>query len=215
MATSASPVRDTQARPPAPPSKAEHFVETQLHKARQRVRATEFGKAAIVCFLLMAGYSVVVALLDRWLQLPSLTRQLLFSAICLTLGAYLGWKVAWPAFFRINPYYAARLVEQNLDADKNSLVNWLDLHQQPMAPAFRIAIANQAAKDLDGVNLEQAIATRPGKTALIGGGTFLAVLLLLFASSPQFISHETGLGAFHRGHDRNPYALDFDRAGRR
>ncbi len=161
----------------------------QMQKARQRVRLAELGKAALECALLVVGYSVVLALLDRWLQISSFYRQLAFSVCCLVLGTYLAWKVIWPAFQRINPYYAARLVEQNLDRDKNSLINWLDLHDEAMVPAFRTAISNQAARDLDGVDLEQTIAAKPSKYSLIGGGVLLAALLVLFAASPrQFIS---------------------------
>jgi hypothetical protein len=188
MATS-SPARGPAARTASETSKAEQFVATQIQRARQRVRLAELGKAALECALLVVGYSVVLAFLDRWLQISSFYRQLAFSVCCLVLGAFLAWKVVWPAFQRINPYYAARLVEQNLDRDKNSLINWLDLHDQPMVPAFRTAISNQAARDLGSVDLEQTIAAKPSKYSLIGGGVLLALLLLLFAASPrQFIS---------------------------
>ncbi len=189
MATSVSPVHGPAARSSKEPSKAEYFVESQIQRARQRVRLSELGKAGLGCLILIAGYSVVLAYLDRWLQLSSFSRQLLFACCCLALATYVGWSVVWPFFQRINPYYAVRLVEQNLEADKNSLINWLDLHEQPLVPAFRTAITNQAARDLGKVDLERAIAAKPNLYALIIGGTLLALLLLLFASSPrQFLS---------------------------
>ncbi len=189
MATSVTSARGATTRSPGEPSKAEHFVQSEIQRARQRVRLSELGKAGLGCLILIAGYSVLLAYFDRWLQLSSFARQLLFAVCCLTLASYVGWSVVWPFFQRINPYYAARLVEQNLEVDKNSLINWLDLHEQPLVPAFRTAITNQAARDLGKVDLERAIAAKPNLYALITGGTLLALLLLLFASSPrQFMS---------------------------
>ena len=187
MATSTIPTRTP--RPPAESSKAEQFVQGQIQRARQRVRLTELGKAGLGCLILIAGYTVVLAYLDRMFELSAFVRQALFTVCCLTVAGYVGWTVIWPFFKRINPYYAARLVEQNLETDKNSLINWLDLREQPLVPAFRTAITNQAARDLDKIDLEQVIATRPGIYTLSAIGTMLALLLLLFAASPrQFLS---------------------------
>lgn len=189
MASTISPSRGAAPRPPAEPSKTEQFVQAEIQRARQRVRLSELGKAGLVCLIVVAGYSVVLAYLDRWFEFSSFTRQLLFAGCSMGLAAYVAYAIVWPFGQRINPYYAARLVEQNLEADKNSLVNWLDLHEQPLVPAFRTAITNQAARDLDKVDLDQAIAARPNVYVLSAGGIMLVLLLLLFAASPrQFLS---------------------------
>ena len=189
MATTVTPTRSPAPRPPAESNKAEQFVQAQIQRARQRVRLTELGKAGLGCLILIAGYTVVLVYLDRLFELSAFVRQALFTACCLTMTAYVGWTVIWPFCQRINPYYAARLVEQNLEADKNSLINWLDLREQPLVPAFRTAITNQAARDLDKIDLEQAIATRPSIFTLSIIGAMLVLLLLLFAASPrQFLS---------------------------
>ena len=40
-----------------------------------------------------------------------------------------------PFRLRVNPYYAAKHVEETLPDAKNSIVNWLDLHDASLPPA--------------------------------------------------------------------------------
>jgi hypothetical protein len=189
MASTVTPIRGSGARSSGGPSQAEQFVQSEIYRARQRVRLSELGRAGLVCLLVIAGYSVILAYLDRWFEFSSFTRQLLFAVCSIALSIYIAYAVVWPLGRRVNPYYAARLVEQNLDADKNSLVNWLDLHEEPLVPAFHTAITNQAARDLDKVDLEQAIANKPNVYVLGAGGVLMVLLLFLFAASPrQFLS---------------------------
>src|SRR5882757_855670 len=114
MAITVTPVRPA-ARASGEPSKTEQFVQAEIQRARQRVRLSELGKAGLVCLLVVAGYSVALAFLDRWLEFSSFTRQLLFAGCSIGLTAYIAYAIVWPFGQRINPYYAARLVEQNLE----------------------------------------------------------------------------------------------------
>src|SRR5882762_595731 len=43
-------------------------------------------------------------------------------------AVYLALFVLRPLTWRINPYYAARQLEKELPGAKNSVVNWIDLH---------------------------------------------------------------------------------------
>ena len=83
---------------------------------------------------------------------------------------------------RINPYFAARQVERTLPGAKNSVVNWVDLRDQPLPPAIRNALGLRAARDLKRGAVESAVS---GRRAGIAGGlaaTAAGVLVALFLS---------------------------------
>ena len=62
---------------------------------------------------------------------------------------------------QINPYFAARQVEQTVPNAKNSLVTWVDFDEDNQLPgSIRTAIGQKAARDLKGVDLNRAIENR-------------------------------------------------------
>lgn len=179
----------TTAQNPVATSGAEAYVDDQIQKARQRVRAADIGKATLGLVLAALAYAVIVAYLDRWLLLPSLVRQGAFCLFAVVAAAFVAWSMLRPLSRQINPYYAARQVERNIPKARNSLINWLDLHRQPLAPAFRSAINSQAARDLADVDVEEVVSERPSVWLLAATAVFAALLFFLFISSPrQFIS---------------------------
>src|SRR5262249_58079210 len=120
MATLRDPVK------PEPVAKYESFVEQKLAQARSRIRMLDLG-AGLLGFL--AGtmlFALVMGWLDRWLQFSAGVRQFALVIYGLTAVVYLGAIIIWPMVRRLNPYYAARQVEQVLPAAKNSVINWLD-----------------------------------------------------------------------------------------
>jgi collagen type III alpha len=187
MATDLHPARPTL-KPPAA-GKYESFVVAQLGQARQRIRLLDVAAAAAGFLILSLGYGLIMALLDRALDLPSAARQVAFGIYGIGAGVYLGLALIRPLLRGINPYYAARRLEQTMPEAKNSVVNWLDLHDESIPAAFRSAIGQRAAKDLAHADLEQAISAR--RASWLGGGALALffVLLILFLLGPrQFLS---------------------------
>jgi hypothetical protein len=177
------------ARPTPGPKKYEAFVETQLARARARIRALDVGSAGLGLLIVTLTYGLILALCDRWLELSPLIRQLAFAFYVVGALGYVGLFVVRPLCRPINPYYAARRLEETIPEAKNSIVNWLDLRQQPIALAFRNAISHQAATDLRAADLEQAISAR--RAAWLGGAAtaLFVCLLILFVLGPrQFFS---------------------------
>jgi hypothetical protein len=169
--------------------KHEAFVEAQLARARTRIRCLDLAAAGLGLVILTFVYGLVLALCDRWLELPALARQIAFGLYAAGGLVYLGFFVLWPLWRPINPYYAAQRLERTIPEAKNSVVNWLDLHQQAIAPAFRSAIGQQAARDLADADVEQAISAR--RTSWLGGATgalFVCVLILYVLGRDQFVS---------------------------
>src|SRR5262249_51207343 len=117
------------------------------------------------------------------------TRQAALALFALVSAVYLWLTVGRPLWRGVNPYFAARRVEQILPGSKNSVVNWLDLSRQTLPPAIRGAVGQRAAKDLAKADLEKAVTGR--HAAWVGAVTGLAgllflVLLFRFGSEPFF-----------------------------
>lgn len=166
-------------------------VEAQLGKARQRIRSLDVAVAVLGLLAGTMAYGLVMTVLDRWLGLSPLTRQLAFAGFALAALTYLGCFVVRPLTRRINPYFAARQIEQTIPGAKNSVVNWLDLQDQNLPSAIRGAVSHRAAKDLQKASLDQAIS---GRRAIGAGGAvgamLLAVIVLFVAVGPaQFFSY--------------------------
>jgi hypothetical protein len=146
---------------PKPAPKVEEFVEKQLTAARRRVRLLDF----FLVGLGLAGVSLVFLLaaliVDRYVETPRGTG---WAVIAGYLGLATGF-IYW-ALFRtdrrdINPYFAARQVEQNVPDAKNSLVTFIDFEEDPKLPgSIRTAISQKAARDLKKVDLNRAIENR-------------------------------------------------------
>ena len=61
---------------PTASAKYDAFVETQLDKARRRIRVLDVSSALLLFLAGSLGYALVVGLLDRKLELSPLARQI-------------------------------------------------------------------------------------------------------------------------------------------
>src|SRR5262245_60233540 len=135
-----------------------------------------------------------MVVLDSNLPLSPGVRLTAFLGYVAGTLAYLGWFVIRPLTRRINPYYAARKVEETLDGAKNSVVNWLDLHNDEKLPAaIHNAVGQSAAMDLARVHLDQALSGQRagwagGITAVLG----VVLLVLLFAQGYEKLFYHLG-----------------------
>jgi len=174
MAMASAPGKTTSA------SKSETYVSEQLTRAERRIRLLDLATAGFVFLAGTLAFAVLMALCDRHWKFSDPVRQLGLVLYLAGSAIFLGLTVVRPLLRRINPYYAARQVEQTLPGAKNSVINWLDLHEQKLAPAIRNAIGGRAAKELAKADLEKAIS---GQRALIAGlvtATLGALFLFLF-----------------------------------
>lgn len=177
-------------RPAPRPSRYDAVVERNIERARARIRTLDLTVGLLGFLAGTLGFAVVMAILDRWLDLPSLVRQLAFGGYLVAALGYLVWAVVLPLTRRLNPYYAARQVEQSIPEAKNSVINWLDLHDDNLPAAIHGALGARAARDIAQVDLEQAISSR--RATWLGGTVgvlflTLIVLVLVWGAKP-FIS---------------------------
>jgi hypothetical protein len=179
MATDLEPSRAT------PLTKYETFVTTQLALAERRIRLLDLTTALLGLLAGTTIYALLMAIGDRWLSFSDATRQLAFAVYLVGAAVYLALMVVRPLRRQVNPYYAARRVEQTLPGAKNSVVNWLDLHQAEVPTAIRGALGQRAAKDLSRADLEQAISSRQAKrSGLVAGALAGLMLVLIFVYGP-------------------------------
>src|SRR5438067_2374441 len=130
------------------PPRHETFVEAELARARGRIRSQDVGIAALGLVVGTLAYALGMVLLDRWLQLPTLARQLALAGYLAAAGAYVAVVLLRPFRREVNPYFAARQVERAVPGAKNSVVSWLDLRDEPLPPSIRAAVGLKAASDL-------------------------------------------------------------------
>ncbi len=164
-------------------NKYDAVVASQLEQAEKRIRLLDLTAGLLGFTALCLAYVVFMVVCDANWLLTARTRQMSLIVFCLGGGAYLVWAVLRPLRFRVNPYYAAQRVERMLPDAKNSIVNWVDLHAQPLPPAIRGALGQRAAKDAARVDLERAIGGRRagwmGGLAAVFAVAFVLSFLLL------------------------------------
>jgi hypothetical protein len=179
MATDLKP----QAKP-APGAKHEQFVEQQLDRARRRICNLDTLTAVLLLTSGVLLYALLMAGLDRAFGLPDFLRSAAFVIAAAAAAFYAGLIVFRRVQWHVNPYYAARRLEQTIPDAKNSLINWLDLRGEAMPPVIRGTLSRKAAKDLTAADLENAVsARRPAWLAAVTGGLLL-VLLVWYLMAP-------------------------------
>jgi collagen type III alpha len=169
MATVQEPAKSTLNR-------YEQFVKQELSRATRRVQFVDLARAGLGLVVITLVFGLSMMLLDKWLNLPQLVRQFALFGYLAFAAAY-GWFVLLRPLRRtVNPYYAAVQVEQTVPDAKNSLVNWLDLHDDDLPPGVLSAIGQRAAEDLKESDVQQAI--RGNSLVWLGSAT--AVLVVAF-----------------------------------
>src|SRR5438445_10581212 len=151
---------DLEQKPKAATPKFEPFVEQQIARVRGRVRAQDAGKALLLFLIFTLAFGLGMALADKTWELSPLLRLVNFSLFALVGGVLLGWALLC-LVRRVNPYYAARQLEQTLPDAKNSVVNWLDLRDAKLPPVIHNALGLRAARDLKKADPEQAVNAGP------------------------------------------------------
>ena len=143
---------------PKQASKQEEFVQKQIESARNRIRTLDYFSAGLMLAIFSLAFIVTVLLIDHYVEVPDGTRWLVGAFYCLCASVYLYFALFRPSRRHINPFYAARQVEQSIVDAKNSVINYVDLQDDEKVPAsVKTAIGNKAAKDLKQVDLNQVI----------------------------------------------------------
>jgi hypothetical protein len=159
-------------------SKHASFVEAQLSRAESRIRLIDLSAALLGFVAGTLAYAVVMILLDRFFSLSGATRQVGLLLYLVGAGFYVALVVVRPLLWRVNPYFAARQLEQTLPGSRNHVINWIDLRDQKLPAVIKTTLGQRAAKDLSRTDVDRAIAST---RALFTGG-IAALLVVLFVT---------------------------------
>src|SRR5438128_6429573 len=118
-----------------------------------------------------------MVVLDVNLSLPNAARKLGLYAFLAGVGGFIYFFLVRPFIRPVNPFFAAQQVEQTVPDAKNSVINWLDLHDEPLPESTRAALGVRAAKALKKADLNEAVPQRP--VAWLGGAVAVAAVVAL------------------------------------
>src|SRR5262249_37726442 len=143
-----------------PADKHDDYIHAQLDRTERRIRFADLCAALPTLAAATFAFAVVVMLLDRAFELSSFTRLLALLLYFATAGVFVAYCVVRPLTWRVNPRYAARLLEDTLDSDRNHVVNWVDLRGVKLPGVIRSSLGQRAAKDLGQTNPDRAVSPR-------------------------------------------------------
>ncbi len=140
----------------------EAVVDSQLQRTKSRVKSVELAQRLLLFVIGFLLAVLVLVLVDHWLIEGGMPKWLrLLSWIGLLVGSVVYiWKQLLPLIiYRINPYYAARTIEETQPSLKNSLINYLSFREQhaDLPPVIYEAIANQAATGVKNVSVDLVV----------------------------------------------------------
>src|SRR5688572_28247490 len=167
------------------PAKVEEFVEKQLNAARRRVRLLDFFLIGLSLAVVSLAFLFAALLVNRYVEMPRGTWWAVLGGYVALAAGFLYLTLFRPDRRQINPYFAARQVEQTVPNAKNSLVTWVDFEEDPSLPgSIRTAIGQKAARDLKTVDLNRAIENRRIIWLAVAATVFLVANVVMTVLPP-------------------------------
>ncbi|HEX4609003.1 MAG TPA: hypothetical protein VH092_12425, partial [Urbifossiella sp.] len=166
-------------------------VDEQIAEATSRIRGHDLAFGGLLVGGLTLGYAAGMMLLDKSLVLPEWVRQLALLAFFGVTGAAAYLTLIRPLRQRVNPLYAAVVVERTIEDAKNSVVGYVEAKERgDVHPTVKAAMGARAAKSVDEADVNRAVNHR----SLVYAGAavvalFLTLVVLFFVFRPaQFQS---------------------------
>ena len=192
MATSAKQATPTKTGG----TQVQQYVNQHINKASHQVKVTDLvtGSTAILAFAI--GFFLLAIVIDAWIWPLSVSARIVACLILILGILWIATTQLLPLLFhRINPQYAARMIEEAKPSFKNSLMNYLSLQkkEKPVHKAVFNAVSRQAATDLSSVTVDQTI----DRSNLIRMG-FVLVILSAIAIVYAMVSPKNPLQTIQR-----------------
>lgn len=140
----------------------DEYISYQLQKTQTGIRSTDVFTALCGAAVFVVSYLLVFVVFDHWIVTggfgPAM-RVTLLAGLLLGTISWLGWKVAWPFFRRVNSLYAARVLEQASPELKSTLLNYVDLRSaaREVSPSILGSMEKRAAVTLSHTEIDDAI----------------------------------------------------------
>ena len=174
-------------------SKSATYLQRKFADLCARIRHVDRVAHLLVLSLIIFVYAFLVGGFDWFVgsstaQAVEATRWIGYAAFLLVLAFALVQTAR--AFFRsVNPYYVAHQLEQTLPDAKNSLINWLDLHDEDIPSAFQKTLSTRAEEQMQEADADQTVRQRKNWLLLgILGMPTIGLLVLLAFGPPALLS---------------------------
>ena len=105
-------------------AKVKGYVNQQLEKTRKQVKTIDFISGALVLVAFTIGFLLFAAMVDAWIW--PMSRLGRWAFLFIWLGSCLGYtaiSIVPLLMKRINPDYAAKMIEEAKPSFSNSLMN--------------------------------------------------------------------------------------------
>jgi collagen type III alpha len=174
-------------------AEADEFVQYQIEKARDRIKATDLLTAAVLTALLLFSYLLIFTLLDHWViegGFQAWTRAGMLVTVVALCGLIVYRYVLRRWTHRIHPLFAAKMLDNSSEGIAGSLMTLVDLQAEGRKcdqPIHR-TLEKRAAVRLAEVHIDEAIDRR--LLIRLGAVLFIVVLVtcLYAVFSPKSIS---------------------------
>ena len=186
-----APTKQTAARRPATQkanSRVTQYVDQQLERTRRQVKSTDLIASLLLLVVMVVGFLLLAAIVDAWVF--TLTPLMRWSALLLLVAGCIGMMAfsIWPLLTKkINPDYAAKMLEDSKPGFRNSVLNYVWFRKKPdgIRSAVFDAVARQAAVDLNSVPADSSV----DRSKVIRLGFWLvgvtAAFIVYFMLSPK------------------------------
>ena len=177
-------------------TKVTSYVNQQLEKTRRQVKSTDLIGGLMTVLAIALGFLILVAIWDAWIWPLSVTGRWLCLGMMLGSCGLFGLFAILPLLMkRINPDYAAHMIESAQPNFKNSVLNYVSLRKKSdtMNAAVFDAVSRQAATDLSTVPVDGTV----DRSKLIRLG-FVLIGLMVFVVVYKVLSPKDPLQTFAR-----------------
>ena len=139
------------------------FIEDQVARARSRIKSNDMLRASLWIVTVSIGVLFLEVILDHTLELPAMARRLILFGGLAAGSIYAFLRIARPMLMRVNTLYAAKSIESTDSVFKNSLINYLQIRDDPnhVAPSVLAQIEARAVADLSKVNVDNVVDQSP------------------------------------------------------
>ena len=188
MSAEISPTTTKRRKPAKQNSRVTNYVDQQLEKTRRQVKSTDLIAAGLKLLVLVIGFLLIAAIADAWLV--TFTPLLRWTAFIFLLGSSAALVVfsIWPLLTKkINPDYAAKMLEESKPGFSNSLLNYVWFRKKPQVIQTAVfdAVAREAAVNLNAVPADSTV----DRSKVINLGFWLvgltAAFIFYFMLSPK------------------------------
>lgn len=188
MATGTAPPQPSAPPPGVVAGESDRIIDEHLDRTRRHIFWLDVGTGVVAWLAALAGFLFLAALWDHWIApLSSVGRWLsLLTMAAMTGFAWWRWIVP-PLVRKVNPAYAARVIEERGERLNNSLLNYLFLRRERTAVSEGVfqSVQRRAVGDLDRVAWDAVMDYTPTfRWAYVLAG-LLAVLAAYKILSPK------------------------------